>query len=58
MEFLLKYSDFLQKNRMSDASEECQDIIQLLLRNKAETIQFDGLRNDFKDMIDSKHRLY
>jgi hypothetical protein len=53
VEFLLKYSEFLQKNRVSDAAEECQEIIQLLLRNKAAAIKFDGLRNDFKDMIES-----
>ena len=56
VEFLIKFGEFLSQKKMSDLQIECQNIVKLLLRRKADDIQFTSVRNEMKQIIEGRRK--
>jgi hypothetical protein len=52
VEFLIKFGEFLQAQKMSDVSQDCQNMVKSLLRRKAEDINYGPVKEQMKEIVE------
>ena len=52
VDFLMKFGEFLQVNKMSDLTGECQVVIRNLLRRKTEEITYEPVKGKMIEIVE------